>query len=120
MNDNDLRDAFRAVAREDAGMASPFSRSVVDARRPFVRAQRRALYTASGFALAAAATLLFVVMPRQELLDLDLSGPTWAPSTDFLLNTPGSSLMRSIPSIGVMTESRTPETAPSSSDTSGR
>ena len=34
---------------------------------------------------------------RQELLELDLSGTRSAATTDFLLNTPGSSLMRTVP-----------------------
>ena len=122
MNDKELHDAFRALAGQDARAASPFSRAHVDAKRPLVHArrQRRAWYAATGVAVAAAATLVFAVMPQRELLNLDLGGPVWAPSTDFLLNTPGSSLLRSVPSIGVTITSRKPAASRSRGDTSGR
>jgi hypothetical protein len=120
VNDNEMQDAFRALAAEDAREASSFSRARVEAQRQSLRARRRrAWFTASGVAVAAAAALIFAVMPKQELLELDLSGTRVASATDFLLNTPGRSLMRTVPAIGVTTISRRPTPSLSRTDTSG-
>jgi len=122
VNDTDLQKAFRALADQDARATSPFSRARVDAQRPSVRARgrRRVWFTASGFTLAAAAALVFAIIPRHELLELDLSGTRLPATTDFLLNTPGSSLLRTVPAIGITTTSRRPAPSPSRTDTSGR
>lgn len=121
MNHNDLKNAFRALANQDAQLVSPYSRARVESRRPSDGARhRRAWFTASGLTLAAAAAVVFAVMPRQDLLELNLSGTRVTAATDFLLNTPGSSLMRSVPSIGFIATSRRPAGSPSRRDTSRR
>jgi hypothetical protein len=122
MNDGELYEAFRAVAKQDARAALPFSRAQVEAQRPHARARsrRRAWFAASGITLAAAATLLFFVVPQREMLDLDLGGPVWVPSTDFLLNTPGRSVAGTVPPGDVTTTSSGSSARPLRGDTSGR
>jgi hypothetical protein len=121
MNDHELKKVFRALAEHDSRAASPFLRSRIEAQRPSVRARRRRVwFTASGVTIAAAAALMFAVMPRQELLELDLTGTRLVSTTDFLLNTPGRSFMRTVPALGVTVTSLRPAQSHSRSDTSGR
>ena len=121
MNDNELREAFRTLADNDARSAPAFSHARIAAMRPAARARRmRRWVTASGVAFAAAAVLMFVVIPRMTMLDLDVPDTRWATSTDFLLKTPGSSLLNTLPAIGVSTTvTRSSSPAPRG-DTSGR
>jgi hypothetical protein len=121
MNDNDLKKAFRALAEQDARSASPFSWVRVESLRSALRAgRRRVLFTASGLTFAAATVVMTAVMPRQELLELDLSNTGWVATTVFLLDTPGSSLLRSVPSIGSIPAPGLPDAFPARLDTSPR
>jgi hypothetical protein len=118
--DDDLRMRFRAIAREDAAAAPDFSRARIDAARPVVRA-RRAWYSAGGFvAVSAAAALLFIVWPKTPPYPIDLSSTDWSGPTDFLLDTPGSAMLRTVPAIGMQTTSETTTAAEDRGDTSGR
>jgi hypothetical protein len=121
VNDSELREAFHAMADEDARFAPPYSRADVSARRGMVRASRkRALYAAGVCAVAAAAVLAYAFAPRQEMLELDLSGTRLTSATDFLLDTPGSDLLRTVPSIGIVGTAAQPDAVTSRIDTSRR
>lgn len=103
-DDDDLRARFRSLATDEAPAAPVYSRTQVDARRAVLRARRvrTVWYSAGGVAVAAAAAIAaFVMRPPAPPFPLDLSTTMWIAPTDFLLNTPGSSMLRDIPVIGL-------------------
>jgi hypothetical protein len=115
--DDRLRAQFRALADEEARGAPAFSREPINARRALVRARR---ITASATAvLAVAAVATFIAWPRTPSLSFDLTGVSWSTPTDFLLNTPGSDLLSSMPAIAVVAY-EPPPAATGSGDTSER
>jgi hypothetical protein len=116
--DDDLRARFRALAAEDAAGVPALSRARIDAYRRSLRRRlpRRAWYAAG---VAAAAVVTFVMWPRTASMPFDLSGTSWAAPTDFLLDTPGSVLLRTVPSIDAFVDSTPLTAAPSRGDTSG-
>jgi hypothetical protein len=100
MNDNDLRDRFRVLQSEVERTAPPY-------RRPANRPARVRLAPA-WLAAAALATLVAGAVwiatrngtpPPQTLVGLDATW--WVTPTDFLLTTPGTDLLRSVPTLGV-------------------
>lgn len=118
--DADIRARFARMAQEDAAAAPALPDfDSLRVRRPARwRAPMRWAAGAAGVsALAAAATLIVLRQPPVPY-PIDLSATAWTAPTDFLLNTPGSALLRHVPSIGVATA---PPTEPTeSTDTSNR
>ena len=101
MNDDDreLRDMFARLRREDRAHVPPFQKPPARPVSPWALPAKVA---------AAAAVILVVVVlavpdsgPRRPPVQLvDLGDAAWHSPTDFLLNTPGQDLLRTIPPIG--------------------
>jgi hypothetical protein len=103
-DDRDLRDLFARLKSDERAHIAPF-------RAPIRRAMPRPLW-APRIAVAAAIALITLVLarpdhPRQDLaFELpDFRAATWRSPTDFLLVTPGSELMRTVPAVGAPDES---------------
>jgi hypothetical protein len=102
MSDENLRDSFAAVRREDAAHA-PALATLLGRSRPrhTAPASLRRLVPAIG---VIAAGILFTVMllrsgsERQPLVSL--ADARWQSPTDFLLRVPGAEYLESVPSIG--------------------
>ena len=118
MNDDDrsLRELFARLKHEDR------------ARTPSFRTPERRVRTRSAWvprvAMAAAIVLVAIVLtrpdhPEPSVSVVDLGAATWRSPTDFLLVTPGSDLMRTVPAFGppdhwAPVDLRRPSTAPES------
>ena len=101
MNDDDreLREVFQQLKEADRARTPSFRAPAMGAaprRRPMVRV-----------ALAAAIVGITVVLARPDQTPrtaahqfVDLGAAAWRSPTDFLLNTPGSELLRSMPAVG--------------------
>ena len=93
-----LREAFDEIRRADAERTPPFSRmwraphSTAAVRRPLV------WIAAAALLLLIAATMLVRRPPRPVNL-VSIPPMEWKAPTDFLLDTPGSSLSRSVPQL---------------------
>jgi hypothetical protein len=104
-NDNDLRDRFAALRREEEAQAPDF---VVLASGSAARRRRRpagkmiVLATCLAMMIAAAIFLLRPVLlkPKQGPGSPVASITEWKAPTDFLLETPGRELLRTVPAIG--------------------
>lgn len=104
--DDELRALFAAQRQDDAAASRSFAQTVAAARR---RAQRRPRLAAPLHALAGAAALLVIAVALGtwgrgrrapgDSLAVDLGAVRWAAPTDFLLRTPGSHLLRGMPSL---------------------
>ena len=119
--DDDLRGRFQSLAAADAACAPAFSRERIEVHRSVLRSRRarRVWYTAGVLATVGAAVML-VLRPRPTPIPLDLSGASWTAPTDFLLDTPGSEFLRTVPLIVPHVETQTTTAAPRRGDTSGR
>lgn len=118
MNDDDrsLRELFARLKQEDRGRIPSF-------RMPKGRARTRAVWVPR-VAIAAAIALVAIVLARPDrpapsVSVVDLGSVTWRSPTDFLLATPGSDLMRTVPAFGspdhwAPIELRRPSAAPES------
>jgi hypothetical protein len=101
-DDNELRDRFAALRREDQAQAGEYHAFVLRTR---TRAKRRRftrwVAVPAVVALAIAAAVIALKQPpgkntgSQELSIMD-----WRSSTDFLLSTPGQEVLQSVPRIG--------------------
>jgi len=98
--DRDLRERFARLKQEDRAHVPPF-------RAP--RAREAPRWGRLGqFAAAAAVVLIALVLARPDRTPppivgrpgVDLSTVAWKSPTDFLLVTPGSALMRTVPAVG--------------------
>ena len=97
-DDRDLRDRFARLKAEERTDASPF-------RVPVPRARARPTWVPR-LAVAAGVVLIALVLARPDrpprtlsLQIVDLRATTWRSPTDFLLTTPGSELMRTVPAL---------------------
>jgi hypothetical protein len=99
-SDDLLRARFRALADQEAADAPAFSRERIEAHRALARARRVWRTTSATIVVGVAAAVMLIAWPRTPPLEFDLSGVSWYTPTDFLLDTPGSELLRSIPAIG--------------------
>lgn len=99
-DDEALRARFRALATEDQTAVPRFALPG-PARTPRWSAGRLAI--AATAVLAAAGALGYgwrLTRPRPLPYPIDLAAVTWNAPTDFLLRTPGASLLRELPRIG--------------------
>ncbi len=100
--DDDLRQAFTALRRADAAHTPSFSDVMAGGR---AAAPGRRLIPLLGGALAAACVVASIVVgvqarrapyPPPALASME----TWTAPTDFLLRTPGSEVLGTVPRIG--------------------
>jgi hypothetical protein len=94
-NDHDVRELFARLKEEDRAHSPPF-------RMPVRTEPHR--WWSPRVAVAAAIVLIALVLarpdtPRYGVL-VDPRAATWRSPTDFLLITPGSELMRTVPAVG--------------------
>lgn len=118
MNDDDrlLRELFARLKHEDRARTPSF-------RTPVRRVKTRSVWVPR-VAIAAAIAVVAIVLvrpdhPSRNVPVVDLGAATWRSPTDFLLVTPGSDLMRTVPAFGspdpwVPVDPRRPSTAPES------
>lgn len=95
--DQDLRDRFAALRREDAAGAPSFQAMRTAARPGPGPDRRRFLVPAIAVAalLLGAVTILRSRAPRQPLVSL--SAARWQSPTDFLLQVPGAEYLTTVP-----------------------
>ena len=98
-DDRELRELFAQLKEQERARTPSFRAPAMRATprfRPMVRV-----------ALAAAIVVIAVVLarpdetPRTTAQLVDLDATSWRSPTDFLLNTPGSELLRSVPAVGL-------------------
>jgi hypothetical protein len=101
MNDDDreLREMFARLRQEDRARIPSF-------RPPAAREAPRRMWSPR-VAVAAAIVLIALVLARPDRTPrnvsphvVDLGAAAWQSPTDFLLITPGSELMRTVPVVG--------------------
>lgn len=107
MTDDHLRELFQATRRRDAERAPSFAGTLAAARRaPATRSGRGRVVVA----LAAAAALVLIAVlwrrPSRDQWMVPLSSAHWEAPTDFLLETPGAELLRTVPPVGVIDQER--------------
>jgi hypothetical protein len=98
-NDDDLRARFRELEEQVSASVPAFS---VGPSRRVERPVARWVLASGALASVAVAVLLVTLWPRHEAgpaFGLDLSTVVWVSPTDYLLDTPGSRLLHSIPSL---------------------
>jgi len=98
-NDDDLRARFGELREQVSASVPVFS---VGSGRPRVAPAARWVLVSGALASVAAAALLVTLWPRRDTgpdFGLGLSTVVWTSPTDYLLDTPGSSLLHSLPSV---------------------
>jgi hypothetical protein len=102
-DDADLRQAFAVLRREEAKAAPTF-----EALRSRAHGGPRRLAPLGGLlvAAAAAAAILGIVVRRPDPPPPMASMEQWIAPTDFLLDTPGRDIVRTVPRIGGSLDSR--------------
>jgi|SRR5918996_750966 hypothetical protein len=108
--DRDLQELFSALRRHTASKTPWFDATVAAARRPTPPLRSpRAVRLVAAAAAAAAVVLLAVTWfgPRRPPAGIDLATTRWQAPTDFLLQTPGADLLRTVPALGSTTLERT-------------
>jgi hypothetical protein len=106
-NEPDLRALFAHLKEEQRARTPSFHATVAAARRRRPR-PRRALRVAAAAAAIVVISLAYQQREaavrreraRAEVRHGLLAGSRWATPTDFLLNTPGSRLLRTVPTFG--------------------
>ena len=107
-NERDLRQRFARLREEDRARTPPFPATVAALEQRRRLRPRWAIRVAAAAAAIFALTLAYehrqaVVRRERALAEARhrvLAQPGWAAPTDFLLNTPGSPLLRTVPSFG--------------------
>lgn len=100
-DDEELGSRFAALRREDAIRAPAFERSLAGAR-PIARS-RLWLTAAAVSVLVVAVTFAWRIELHERTVRKSLDAmplADWRSPTDFLLDTPGSPLLREVPRIG--------------------
>jgi len=100
--DEDLRKRFAALRRGDEAQAPPFA--IREGERGGGWATGRLFVAAACFAAAIALVLWLrpvFAPPRLAPAEPAVSITEWKAPTDFLLDTPGGELLRSVPVFGV-------------------
>ena len=123
MHDDELRRRLRGVAEEVRSLAPAFSPERIAARRPSA-IDPRVWYAAAALAgLGAAAAVALVVMRSEPApFPFDETTASWTGPTDFLLDSPGSTLWRTVPDIALPDDTLidvSPDAVPDRGDTTG-
>ena len=106
-DDSGLREQYQRLRRQDERLARPFSRLRQAARRrsrvPSQGSLRR-LLAAAALGLAVAGGVGALLWPRLRTAEPSAAAiarlSQWRAPTDWLLQTPGSQLLRSVPRLG--------------------
>jgi len=105
-NDQDLRDRFAALRRQEEPQAPGFTSRPASSRKPVRPRSPGTLLAAAAFLLAIAAAGLWLRTashrPQPEPGKPVASIADWKPPTDFLLDTPGRQLLATVPAIGAL------------------
>jgi len=105
--DDDLRDRFAALRREEEAQAPQYAvlwpGGAGHGRWP---SQAKAKLIAVAVCLVTMVAAVFLLRPVPQKLEREASRPVaslteWRSPTDFLLETPGRELLRTVPAIGV-------------------
>lgn len=110
-DDRDLHARFAAQRREDASVVRPFGAVLARRRAPASLFRRNAMLVAAAASLAAVALGVHFIGRRPRPPLVDLAAVRWVAPTDFLLQLPGSELLRTVPSFTPVvsdTDRRTP------------
>jgi hypothetical protein len=103
-NDRDLRDRFAALRREEEANAPGFTARREARRAPVRRRAPAVLLAAVACLVAFAAAGLWMRTashrPHPEPGQTAVSLMEWKPPTDFLLETPGREMLRTVPAFG--------------------
>jgi hypothetical protein len=97
--DDALRGRFRALAADDEGLTPTFRLPEPPARGRWP-ITRLAYAAAAVVVLASGAGYAWRALRSEPPYPIDLGAVTWTGPTDFLLETPGASLLRDMPAIG--------------------
>jgi hypothetical protein len=99
-SDQEFRERFGSLRREDAKRAPGFERVLQRSRRR--PSSRLGALAMSCLLVAAMAVTVLQISHRARPAphDATLSLANWRAPTDFLLNTPGRELLRTVPQIG--------------------
>ncbi len=97
-DERDLRKRFAELRHEDIAQTPPFERPA-----PVARSHHWGrLAAAAAVAIITVTAVLWTIGSRAgqpPLLAVDLTRTVWESPTDFLLDTPGSELLRTVPTI---------------------
>jgi hypothetical protein len=114
LRDDDLRDRFAGLRREEEQRVPEFARLWRGRTPP--RGKGRWLVAAT-CALIVVVCILWVRLAQRKPADISVASITeWKAPTDFLLETPGRELLRNVPEIGEWrgyTAATIPEARPS-------
>jgi hypothetical protein len=96
-DDHSLRELFARLKHEEGARIPAF-------RTPERRVRDRSVWVPR-LAIAAVVALIAIVLARPDrpspnMAGVDLGATAWRSPTDFLLATPGSDLMRTVPALG--------------------
>ena len=102
--DDDLREAFAALRREDAARTPTFDALLAGAAGEARRGPRHPLWSVGGLAVAAAVLVAVIVGVRVRrpapMPSPMVSLEQWTAPTAFLLRTPGLEILETVPRIG--------------------
>jgi hypothetical protein len=107
-NDDDLRARFQALADEDAIATPEFPQKRITAHRSLIRgarARRLWWYSAGSLAAAGAAAAMVLSLREGEPEMVDSQTTIWTAPSDFLLETPSSDFLGSVPSVATPIDS---------------
>jgi hypothetical protein len=101
-DDNDLRTRFAELRREEDARAPRFTLPSPGGAAPRLRLARRVALALSLAGLVACIFFLRLMRQPERLpAKTAISLTEWKAPTDFLLETPGRDLLRTVPAIGV-------------------
>ncbi|HEV2751518.1 MAG TPA: hypothetical protein VGV12_13430 [Gemmatimonadales bacterium] len=97
--DEELRQQFATLRREESAGASAFRDTLVAARARTRLSPRRRLGLAAA-ALALVTLVVILTVGKRHRSAIDLAGVRVHAPTDFLLQLPGAELLRTVPRLG--------------------
>jgi len=112
-DDNDLRTRFAELRREEEARAPSFRLPSPSGVAPRLRLARRVALALSLAGLVACIFFLRLMRQPERLAGKTaISLAQWKAPTDFLLETPGRELLRTVPAIGVWQDRGQPPQRP--------